>query len=172
MTAVTRDTVSWRPCHVGARCDEDGNDPVDRISNGNYRVSSGWRLRARRQAALSRTAHEAEIAESVRKGPLEQRRLPGGGNQREDFLSLAPSMCAGEPPPVKLIPIHSRVYPRVCGGTLRSAHAEGTRKGLSPRVRGNRRDPASSPGRPGSIPACAGEPSLRHCLMIGSIPTF
>ena len=53
-----------------------------------------------------------------------------------------------------------RVYPRVCGGT--SPHicplTRGT--GLSPRVRGNRFGRRSWRRRAGSIPACAGEPSI------------
>ena len=54
-----------------------------------------------------------------------------------------------------------KVYPRVCGGTLpANVHAR-MMQGLSPRVRGNRRNPIC--GRPGarSIPACAGEPPDR-----------
>ena len=45
----------------------------------------------------------------------------------------------------------ARVYPRVCGGT------EPRGQGLSPRVRGK----PTGLSRPGSIPACAGEPSFR-----------
>ena len=36
------------------------------------------------------------IPELEAEGPLEQRRLPGGGNQREDLLSLASSWRGGE----------------------------------------------------------------------------
>ena len=53
------------------------------------------------------------------------------------------------------------VYPRVCGGTVLSVCSLIAAMGLSPRVRGNR--PAAGPHRrrPGSIPACAGEPAVR-----------
>ena len=84
------------------------------------------------------------------------------GNPRS--LRLAPyrrgsiPACAGEPPAPPGWPGSYRVYPRVCGGIWRGGRWEGGVKGLSPRVRGNRRgSPRSSPWR-GSIPACAGEP--------------
>ena len=67
--------------------------------------------------------------------------------------------CAGEPWTSLTTPTAIRVYPRVCGGTA-GALAVGRRQaGLSPRVRGNpsRRDASSH--HPGSIPACAGEPT-------------
>ena len=66
--------------------------------------------------------------------------------------------CAGEPIfPRAVIALH-RVYPRVCGGTglwflLRTFFS-----GLSPRVRGNRKEGWTPDNIDGSIPACAGEP--------------
>ena len=96
--------------------------------------------------------------------------------------------CAGEPRGKRPIRTSRKVYPRVCGGTRDEEDEMKTKKGLSPRVRGNPRvcggtivETTSavpleglSPrvrgnpvrGReiqenPGSIPACAGEPS-RH----------
>ena len=52
------------------------------------------------------------------------------------------------------------VYPRACGGT-RAARAAAERcRGLSPRLRGNRRHRAGRCGQPGSIPAPAGEPAM------------
>ena len=66
--------------------------------------------------------------------------------------------CAGEPTAVSDGSKSERVYPRVCGGTIRRRRELVQHRGLSPRVRGNR------VGRPGlewsigSIPACAGEP--------------
>ena len=67
--------------------------------------------------------------------------------------------CAGEPAPVGGVEPQERVYPRVCGGTIRTPGGTRASSGLSPRVRGNRRwTPLSSPPR-GSIPACAGEPT-------------
>ena len=69
--------------------------------------------------------------------------------------------CAGEPRIPPAGQPTGGVYPRVCGGTLTSAGEGRQSLGLSPRVRGNPR-----PIRPpltlwGSIPACAGEPSVR-----------
>ena len=66
--------------------------------------------------------------------------------------------CAGEPCAYPDHPNSSRVYPRVCGGTRRAISASMSRRGLSPRVRGN---PARHLGQrhlDRSIPACAGEP--------------
>ena len=52
------------------------------------------------------------------------------------------------------------VYPRVCGGTVVDLDDQEAEEGLSPRVRGNRRRAVYPDLRLGSIPACAGEPSL------------
>ena len=69
--------------------------------------------------------------------------------------------CAGEPEPGS-IPGHAvAVYPRVCGGTRRLQTPPPRRKGLSPRVRGNRRGNGDGHETSGSIPACAGEPGSR-----------
>ena len=46
----------------------------------------------------------------------------------------------------------------MCGGTSAIEVLEPEGQGLSPRVRGNPRRPGVPPQRPGSIPACAGEP--------------
>ena len=66
--------------------------------------------------------------------------------------------CAGEPSPSSLPPGARRVYPRVCGGTLGPGKPDLDDDGLSPRVRGNRRNLVCRCYRFGSIPACAGEP--------------
>ena len=52
------------------------------------------------------------------------------------------------------------VYPRVYGGTLQPRHAVLPRRGLSPRVRGNRNRERRDARRGGSIPACTGEPGI------------
>ena len=67
--------------------------------------------------------------------------------------------CAGEPAARRRTPRAEEVYPRVCGGTERPALPQLRRHGLSPRVRGNRNLLVCVNGQPGSIPACAGEPS-------------
>ena len=51
------------------------------------------------------------------------------------------------------------VYPRVCGGTRPLPMPTPRPRGLSPRVRGNRRHRERSESPERSIPACAGEPS-------------
>ena len=46
--------------------------------------------------------------------------------------------CAGEPHGRTSASVGFGVYPRVCGGTVVSLHRNHGKKGLSPRVRGNR----------------------------------
>ena len=67
--------------------------------------------------------------------------------------------CAGEPTVGDSIARRRWVYPRVCGGTARPMRSQTCIPGLSPRVRGNRPPNALPDLHPGSIPACAGEPS-------------
>ena len=67
--------------------------------------------------------------------------------------------CAGEPQEMHRSSPRWRVYPRVCGGTPPCWKSLTTCRGLSPRVRGNRRKGRRQYGAARSIPACAGEPS-------------
>ena len=69
--------------------------------------------------------------------------------------------CAGEPPWPCGWRRRPGVYPRVCGGTMMNSDPAAAHKGLSPRVRGNRRKAARHIGPDRSIPACAGEPLTR-----------
>ena len=66
--------------------------------------------------------------------------------------------CTGEPAEYVKHEWAGAVYPRVYGGTSGARFPQRTKRGLSPRVRGNR--PWWSPGSrgAGSIPACTGEP--------------
>ena len=66
--------------------------------------------------------------------------------------------CAGEPVWLSVNISTGAVYPRVCGGTWRRAWRYPYLRGLSPRVRGNRRVALTTVMPCGSIPACAGEP--------------
>ena len=66
--------------------------------------------------------------------------------------------CAGEPDRSSGSTLYSKVYPRVCGGTVLSNVPRPGNLGLSPRVRGNRRRPLRYSRDRRSIPACAGEP--------------
>ena len=68
--------------------------------------------------------------------------------------------CAGEPARCPSGRCGQGVYPRVCGGTGQAGCAGPPPVGLSPRVRGNHDDPPQTAAVPGSIPACAGEPSV------------
>ena len=84
------------------------------------------------------------------------------GNPAEDAkagpMGGSIPVCAGEPRAARTAASRERVYPRVCGGTTSRAPCFPTRRGLSPRVRGNP-VPSVAVGAPvGSIPACAGEP--------------
>ena len=88
-----------------------------------------------------------------------------GNHHQAEFLPGDPGSipaCAGEPSDGRENGVPLRVYPRVCGGTMRSIDAFAVESGLSPRVRGNRRPEAQGGGADGSIPACAGEPSARR----------
>ena len=69
----------------------------------------------------------------------------------------------GEPRCGKWFSRCAGVYPRVCGGTASTRCEPCQQKGLSPRVRGNRGPTRTRGRRPGSIPACAGEPDSSCC---------
>ena len=75
--------------------------------------------------------------------------------------------CAGEPPSSLPTPRRCAVYPRVCGGTIRLSEVRTIVQGLSPRVRGNPQRVGWRPGGRRSIPACAGEPSIKGGLHEG-----
>ena len=60
------------------------------------------------------------------------------------------------------------VYPRVCGGTGGRQANSTLPGGLSPRVRGNQGWAEFIRRWLGSIPACAGEPSISHRLRVSS----
>ena len=88
-------------------------------------------------------------------------RVRGNLESKMDGQAQARSIpaCAGEPSTLIDTCGFRLVYPRVCGGTFRMEPASDVWKGLSPRVRGNRRLAIQPLGRRGSIPACAGEPA-------------
>ena len=89
---------------------------------------------------------------------------PGAGDDGGYARSIP--ACAGEPSAAAAAPRPSRVYPRVCGGTLMPSINAATGYGLSPRVRGNLHFPRKISVPPGSIPACAGEPG--YCVLEGN----
>ena len=68
--------------------------------------------------------------------------------------------CAGEPCRPGGSAGHTRVYPRVCGGTAARCRARSNWYGLSPRVRGNPEKRIMGTLAVRSIPACAGEPAV------------
>ena len=68
--------------------------------------------------------------------------------------------CAGEPGSRRRRTCIGWVYPRVCGGTGPDGGNAAARHGLSPRVRGNLTRPSRYNVGRGSIPACAGEPTM------------
>ena len=69
--------------------------------------------------------------------------------------------CTGEPTPPDREPGSPGVYPRVYGGTTFWARSLSSVRGLSPRVRGNRKPGIVDQERERSIPACTGEPTGR-----------
>ena len=76
--------------------------------------------------------------------------------------------CAGEPAGQRIRRRRSGVYPRVCGGTFLANQPTIGTQGLSPRVRGNLHRPDEYRHHPGSIPACAGEPSTSRSCRLAS----
>ncbi len=66
---------------------------------------------------------------------------------------------AGEPKTSEATTKPTSVYPRTCGGTIRSAVRIMTCQGLSPHMRGNLSGLPRPNNRGWSIPAHAGEPS-------------
>ena len=83
----------------------------------------------------------------------------GGGAHRADDQGSIPA-CAGEPSATRTGDMMRWVYPRVCGGAQPTSSSPSSKRGLSPRVRGSRDLEVSAVGQQGSIPACAGEPSV------------
>ena len=84
-------------------------------------------------------------------------------------LSLIPSESigpipagAGEPKGGRMPVITNKAYPRGCGGTTLAHGLPADPKGLSPRVRGNRKYLFSVATRQGPIPAGAGEPRAQR----------
>ena len=78
---------------------------------------------------------------------------------------------AGEPNHDIMSPASSRAYPRACGGTRQGRQTTGAGRGLSPRVRGNRRQVGGMHIRLGPIPARAGEPT-RARIAVASIRAY
>ena len=93
------------------------------------------------------------------------------GNRGADAFPAAAARsipaCAGEPGAPKSGWMGREVYPRVCGGTRRTAPTTGAGTGLSPRVRGNPGCRVNTVTCGGSIPACAGEPVWQRRQRLG-----
>ncbi len=85
------------------------------------------------------------------------------GNLWQGKTNLAPvgpiPAHAGEPWKAAVLPLCGRAYPRACGGTLSLWVLLWPERGLSPRMRGNRKTRWLAAKRAGPIPAHAGEPS-------------
>ena len=94
------------------------------------------------------------LSPRVRGNPVDRRPVP--------LPAGSIPACAGEPWMFTPPPPGGRVYPRVCGGTAAWQRRHSTRKGLSPRVRGNLAAYRVPVVAEGSIPACAGEPRRRR----------
>ena len=82
---------------------------------------------------------------------------PTSGQSNDAPVGSIPA-CAGQPYLRQGSPTGGQVYPRVCGATPCLVGALNTLSGLSPRVRGNPLPMSETRLRPGSIPACAGQP--------------
>ena len=83
---------------------------------------------------------------------------PGAANNPGASVNGLIPAGAGEPITGGNLTLIDEVYPRGCGGTAGPPAEEHIDQGLSPRVRGNRRNPQNFYTPDGSIPAGAGEP--------------
>ena len=108
------------------------------------RVCGGTRLRCMRVKGYN------GLSPRMRGNPCQQRHAIRNGRSIPAY--------AGEPPPVRWDVTDRKVYPRVCGGTLRWVWSHYRTWGLSPRMRGNRDAYLREYSEYGSIPAYAGEP--------------
>ena len=101
-------------------------------------------------------------------------RVRGSPRDRDLVARVVGSIpaCAGEPGRRRPKPCRWRVYPRVCGGALRSVRLLLLAWGLSPRVRGSPGAKSALNATDGSIPACAGSLLTQRFLGVlgGSIP--
>ncbi len=73
--------------------------------------------------------------------------------------------CAGEPKQASRDHRKMWVYPRMRGGTMNHRDYDAWLVGLSPHARGNHVGQGTNAGVYGSIPACAGEPTI-VCLWL------
>ena len=93
------------------------------------------------------------------------------GNQADSYIlghcERSIPACAGEPYAHCGRCYGVPVYPRVCGGTGLDEKSRHELEGLSPRVRGNRRELPANVVLAGSIPACAGEPHYARNVLAG-----
>ena len=78
---------------------------------------------------------------------------------------------AGEPPRPFSPSAASRAYPRACGGAASPVRAGALIRGLSPRMRGSRKDRDEVAVDKGPIPAHAGEPAS-HPLSAGKVRAY
>ena len=78
------------------------------------------------------------------------------------YTAVYPRVCGGTDRTACPSTSAGRVYPRVCGGTAGFWPGSKTTLGLSPRVRGNLRRRHLPRRLLRSIPACAGEPKSKH----------
>ena len=132
---------------IPARAGEPNPDVNHRVGVGVYPRACGGTL-----------ASIPPVAGYVGLSPRVRGNLPRFG--RQPVLGGSIPARAGEPDPVAVSVVHDKVYPRACGGTRAWCVDCGTKKGLSPRVRGNRPGHHVKSFAKRSIPARAGEPQF------------
>ncbi len=88
------------------------------------------------------------------------RGIPRAAQLLKKVMGSIPA-CAGNPSSTSETLPSSWVHPRVCGESTAGEGAAGLAQGPSPRVRGIPAAANEGGDRPGSIPACAGNPSMR-----------
>ena len=87
---------------------------------------------------------------------------------RSHLVTRSIPACAGSPTRQPKRRCRPRVYPRVCGVTLRPFSSATAKDGLSPRVRGHQHRRMANINFTRSIPACAGSPPARFSFLMRS----
>ena len=146
-----------RGIHAGAGEVEalDGSIPAGAGNPRKLRLSAAYRTVHPRGCGES---HQAALREADRAGPSP--RVRGIHPRPADAGAGRGSIPAGAGNPRLggLAPIQPRVHPRGCGESVASGRVTDLCTGPSPRVRGIRGARHAGRGRPGSIPAGAGNP--------------
>ena len=133
--------------------------PSPRVRGSLFRLSCQWVLSGSIPACAGEPSETPHIT-AANSGPSPRVRGSPRTHSAEQVAQRSIPACAGEPPCAVHHKFPERVHPRVCGGAAYACFLFAFRSGPSPRVRGSQRRGHRQRRPPGSIPACAGEPSI------------